>query len=411
MPSETQPLLPPTGHPGQNDARKFDPLGSSRHLLLNSWLNLLIVFVPLSFVAEALGWPAAARFSVSFLAIIPLAKLLGDATEQLSMKLGQTLGGLLNATFGNAVELIVAIVALTQNQLRLVQTSLLGSVLSNLLLVLGMSFFASGFFFYETTFQMTAAQASSSLLTLATITLIIPAAYHASEVENAEGTAVDAAKLVRGLLVDGGAPNPHDASLRGLLILSRGTAIILLVTYIGYLIFQLHTHSGLFEAEQADGEEEEVADMDQWSAGGWLVIVTVVTAFCADILVGSIDETAQEWHIPKRFIGLILLPLVGNAAEHVTSVWMACKGKMELTIGVAVGSSIQIAAGMIPLLVIIAWPLQKDLTLFFANFETVVLFVSVMLVNLLLQDGRANYMEGVMLMSLYLVIALSYIVQ
>ncbi|KAK8869789.1 calcium/proton exchanger [Kwoniella newhampshirensis] len=301
-PHETSPLL--GSHDNGGSTRKpFDPLGSTRHLLLGSWINILLVCIPLAFVADALHWSAAARFSTSFLAIVPLAKLLGDSTEQLSLKLGQTLGGLLNATFGNAVELIVAIAALVQN--------------------------------------------------------------HASETEQT------AAATLKSLLEDG-APDPADSSLRGLLVLSRGTSIILLLTYLGYLYFQLRTHAQLFEAEQVEGEEEEVAAMDQWSAGAWLVIITVLTSFCADILVGSIDETAQQ------FIGLILLPLVGNAAEHVTSVWMACKGKMELTIG--------------------------------ANFETIVLFVSVMLVNLLLQDGRTNYMEGVMLMSLYLVIALSYLV-
>ncbi|WWD15937.1 calcium/proton exchanger [Kwoniella shandongensis] len=377
-PHETSPLLASHHDNGGSTRKPFDPIGSTRHLLLGSWINILLVCIPLAFIADALHWSAVARFSTSFLAIVPLAKLLGDSTEQLSLKLGQTLGGLLNATFGNAVELIVAIAALIQNELRLVQTSLLGSVLSNLF---------SGFYFHESTFQVTAAQASSSLLTLACITLILPAAYHASETEQTAAT-------IKSLLEDG-APDPNDSSLRGLLILSRGTSIILLLTYLGYLYFQLRTHAQLFEAEQVEGEEEEVAAMDQWSAGGWLVIITVLTSFCADILVGSIDETASQWHIPKRFIGLILLPLVGNAAEHVTSVWMACKGKMELTIGVSVGSSIQIAAGMIPLL---------------ANFETIVLFVSVMLVNLLLQDGRTNYMEGVMLMSLYFVIALSYLV-
>ncbi|ORX39898.1 Sodium/calcium exchanger protein-domain-containing protein [Kockovaella imperatae] len=388
-PTESSPLLTSER---QSSARRIHFFSSSKHLVFGSWLNLLIVAVPLCIVADVLKWPAAARFSTSFLAIVPLAKLLGDATEQLSMECGQTLGGLLNATFGNAVELIVAIAALLQNELRLVQTSLLGSVLSNLLLVLGMSFFASGFYYHESTFQMTAAQASSSLMTLACITLILPAAYHASETGNLS------------FVED----STESGTSHGLLILSRGTAIILLLTYIGYLIFQLRTHSQLFEAE--DSGEEETPAMDMWSAGIWLLIITVITAFCADILVGSIDETAQAWHIPKRFIGLILLPLVGNAAEHVTSVWMATKNKMELVIGVSVGSSIQIAAGMIPLLVIIAWPLNKELTLFFANFETIVLFVSVMLVNLLLQDGRSNYMEGMMLLSLYGVIALSYVV-
>ncbi|WVQ87416.1 calcium/proton exchanger [Cryptococcus gattii] len=369
---ETSPLLPSQASEHTPVSKPFDLLGSTRYLLLGSWINVLLICVPLSFAAEAFDWSAAARFTTSFLAIVPLAKLLGDSTEQLSMKLGQTLGGLLNATFGNAVELIVAIAALRQDELDLVQRSLLGSVLSNLLLVLGMSFFAAGFFFYESTFQATAAQASSSLMTLACITLILPAAYHASEIDNSSS-------LV-GTLLGKEVSDLPDRSLKGLLLLSRGTSVILLLTYFGYLYFQLRTHSGLFEAETEEAEEMEVAEMDQWSAGTWL------------------------------FIGLILLPLVGNAAEHVTSVWMACKGKMELTIGVSVGSSIQIAAGMIPLLVIIAWPLQKDLTLFFANFETIVLFVSVMLVNLLLQDGRSNYMEGVMLMSLYLVIALSYLV-
>ncbi|BEJ18200.1 hypothetical protein CspHIS471_0704770 [Cutaneotrichosporon sp. HIS471] len=393
-PHESTPLL---GDQHTDESDKFNFVKSSRWLVFNSWLNVLLVAVPLCMVAESLHWSAVARFVTSFIAIVPLAKLLGDATEQLSMKMGQTTGGLLNATFGNAVELIVAIVALLQNQLDLVKNSLLGSVLSNLLLVLGMSFFASGFYFYESTFQVTAAQASSSLLTLSCITLIIPAAYHASEAEG---------DIKSGWFFNpapGAEPDPSS----NLLLLSRGTSLMLLGTYVAYLIFQLRTHSGLFEAEE---EEEEIPEMDKYSAGLWLLIVTGITAFAADILVGSIDETAEQWHLPPRFIGIILLPLVGNAAEHVTSVWMACKGKMELTIGVAVGSSIQIAAGMIPLLVLIAWPLARDLTLSFHNFDTIVMFVSVMLVNLLLQDGRTNWLEGLMLMVLYFVIALSYIV-
>lgn len=382
-------------------------------------MNLLLLSVPFCLVSDLVHWPATVKFVLSFLAIVPLAKLLGDATEQVSMSLGQTLGGLLNATFGNAVELIVGIAALLQNQLRLVQTSMLGSILSNLLLVLGMSFFAGGLKFKELNFQATAALASTSVMTLACITLVIPAAYHTSMTRDASphadgkkshhGSAMDA--LFIGMN-DGSAPDPQDGSLKGLLALSRGTAIILLLVYIAYLHFQLKTHADLFEAAPVvgDDEEPETPQMDKWSAGGWLVIVTVITAFCADVLVGSIDETATKWNIPKPFIGLILLPIVGNAAEHVTSIWMAMKGKMEITIGVAVGSSIQIAAGMIPILVIISWIMGKELTLFFADFETIMLFVSVLLVNMLLADGKAFALEGVMLIALYLVIALSYIV-
>jgi len=144
------------------------------------------------------------------------------------------------------------------------------------------------------------------------------------------------------------------------------------------------------------------------AAGTALLLVTAVTSFAADYLVASIEETAERYHIPKPFIGLILLPLVSNAAEHVTSVWMAMKDKMELTIGICVGSSIQISAFVIPLLVIVGWATGHDLTLFFANFETIALFVSVLLVNLLIQDGKSNYLEGLMLVALYFVIALSF---
>jgi len=148
--------------------------------------------------------------------------------------------------------------------------------------------------------------------------------------------------------------------------------------------------------------------MNMVSAGVALLVVTVITSFCADFLVASIEETAQRYHIPKAFIGIILIPIVANAAEHVTSVWMAMKGKTDLTIGICVGSSIQIATFVVPLLVIIGWGTGHELTLFFADFETIVLFVSVILVDLLIMDGKSNYMEGLMLVALYFVIALAF---
>ncbi|KAJ9092464.1 hypothetical protein QFC20_007351 [Naganishia adeliensis] len=402
----------------QPTPKAFSPLQSTRYLFFSSWMNILLLSVPVALACNFVSWPQQIKFVISFISIVPLAKLLGDATEQLSMSMGQTIAGILNATFGNAVELIVGIVALQQDQLRLVQTSMLGSILSNLLLVLGCSFAAGGYVYSESQFRQTAAQTSASLMTLSCITLVIPAAYHSTYLRGNEGKSQSSFDREN----PGHAPNPKDDSLAGLLKLSRGTSIILLTVYFIYLYFQLKSHHKLFEAEQAarqDGdeeEEEEVAEMDTWSAGFWLAAVTVVTAFCADVLVASIDETASKWSIPKPFIGepfdgdLILLPIVGNAAEHVTSVWMAMKGKMELTIGVSVGSSIQIAAGMIPILTLLAWPMGKPLTLYFADFETIALFVSVILVSGLLNDGASNYLEGVMLVALYLVIALSYAV-
>jgi len=387
-------VLKADGEPGWIASTKF---------LFSSWFNVLLLFIPLSIVSGKLEWDAGLRFAFSFVSIIPLAKLLGDATEQLSMRLGQTLGGLLNASFGNAVEIIVGVAALLQGELRIVQTSMLGSVLSNLLLVLGMSFLAGGLYYHEQNFRVTAAQTGASLMTLACITLVIPAAYHSNQEHPSKPLSVEGALSA---LMETDAPSGGERSREGLLLISRGTAIILLFVYVCYLVFQLKTHADLFAT--AESEEEEEASMSVISAGAWLLAITVITSFCADILVGSIEQTAEQYHIPKAFIGLIILPLVANAAEHVTSVWMATKGKLELTIGISVGSSIQIAAFVVPLLVIISWIIGKELTLYFADFETVSLFVTVILVNLHIMDGKSNYMEGLMLCSLYIVIAIAF---
>ncbi|KAI0748486.1 calcium/proton exchanger [Daedaleopsis nitida] len=388
-------------------------LQSYKYFFFGSYLNILLVFIPLSFISHFLNWDAALRFSFSFIAIMPLAALLGTATEQLSLELGQTLSGLLNASFGNAVEIIVGVAALLQGEMRIVQTSLLGSILSNILLVLGCSFLAGGLKFQESNFQVTAAQASSSLMTLACITLVIPAAYHSAKSHSGglgDGPSTNQTIITAiGQHIELGLDTLDENSIQGLKIISRGTAILLLIVYIAYLYFQLKSHAYLFiAAETGEEEEAETPQMSPWAAGSALLVVTLFTSFCADYLVASIEETAERYHIPKPFIGLILLPIVANAAEHVTSVWMAMKNKMELTIGICVGSSIQIAAFVVPLLVIVGWITHHDLTLFFADFETIVLFVSVLLVNFLIQDGKSNYMEGLMLVTLYLVIALAF---
>jgi len=379
------------GHSGSAETPNF--IKSLWWLLTSSWLNVLLVFVPLGFLAEKLHWGAAAVFGINFLAIVPLAKLLGDATEQASLKLGQTLGGLLNATFGNAVELIVGIVALQQGQLRIVQTSLIGSILSNILLVLGMSFIAGGIYKDENVFRTTAAQASGSIMTLGCITVVLPAAYQGS------------------LSLSKHPHIPSDETEAGLLFISRGTSILLLVVYALYLIFQLRTHAFLFEAERDEEEEVEEAKMSPVAAVAGLLLVTLVTSFSADYLVSAIDEVADEYKIPKAFIGTILLPIVGNAAEHVTSVWMAAKDQLDLSLAVALGSSIQIAIGVIPALVLVGWAIGQPLSLYFQSFETVVLVASVILVNTLIQDGRSNWVEGVLLIALYLVAALSFWVE
>jgi Ca2+:H+ antiporter len=286
-------------------------LSSFRWILFGSWWNVLLLFVPLSMISHNLNWDAALRFSFSFFAIMPLAKLLGEATDQLSMELGETLGALLNASFGNAVEIIVGIAALLQGQLRIVQTSMLGSILSNILLVLGCAFFAGGLTRHEGNFQATGAQAASSLMTLSGITLILPAAYHASFSIPSPG---------------GDPPSPDDGTKHGLLLISRGTSIILLFLYVAYLNFQLRTHPDLFRRRERVGdhgepeeEEEEAEDarMNLPAACLSLLAITLVTSFCADYLVASIEETAERYEIPEAFIGLILLPIVANAVGFI----------------------------------------------------------------------------------------------
>jgi len=321
------------------------------------------------------------------LAIIPLASLLAFATEELAVPLGQTIGGLLNATFGNAVELIVSIVALRNNEIRIVQASMLGSILSNILLVLGCCFIAGGIKFKEQTFNTTVASTMSSLMAVSSASLIIPATLYA--------------------VMSKSKANTDD----NILILSHGTAIILLLIYIVYLFFQLKTHADFFDEEQQeDGEHAEAVLLTPWTAGVALIVITVLVAVCAEYLVGSIDSIVETAHISKTFIGLILIPIVGNAAEHVTAVVVAWKNKMDLAIGVAIGSSLQIALFVTPFLVVLGWIMGRDMTLHFETFETVAFFLAALVVTLLIQDGKSNYLEGVLCIGLYTIIALAFYV-
>ncbi|RPB03949.1 Calcium/proton exchanger [Choiromyces venosus 120613-1] len=363
-------------------------------VLFSNYVNILLIFVPLGIVAGVMKWNSTAIFVMNFLAIIPLAALLSFATEELALMVGETLGGLLNATFGNAVELIVSIVALTKGEIRIVQASMLGSILSNILLVLGMCFFFGGLKHKEQNFNSTVASTMSSLMAVATSSLIIPAALYSSLAGSKE------------------------ASFDLILHLSRGTSVVLLILYVLYLIFQLGTHAYLFDAqhESVEGgestpeEEQQEALLSGVESAIVLVVVTVMVAICAEYLVGSIDDMVASSGISKTFIGFILIPIVGNAAEHVTAVVVAMKNKMDLAIGVAVGSSMQIALLVTPFLVILGWIIGQPMSLYFQTFETVVFFVSVLITNYLIQDGKSNYLEGAMLLGIYTIIAISFFV-
>ncbi|EHK43285.1 uncharacterized protein TrAtP1_001494 [Trichoderma atroviride] len=388
--------------------------------LLNSWINVLLVAAP---VGIALNYVHSvnriAVFVVNFIAIIPLAAMLSFATEEIALRTGETLGGLLNATFGNAVELIVAIIALIDGKVNIVQTSLIGSILSNLLLVMGFCFFFGGLRRPEQYFNTTVAQTAASMLALAAASVIVPTVFDAA----ANTPTKDVAKL------------------------SRGTAVILLVVYGAYLFFQLKTHSQVFNEQSQkvpakpwsrgssnanikqglmvpaamvggraidkdnfnvtiEEEEEEDPQLHFWVAIATLAGSTVIIALCAEFMVGSIDAITQNGALSDEFVGLILLPIVGNAAEHATAVTVAVKDKMDLAIGVAVGSSMQVALFLIPMLVVIGWGMGNDeMNLSFDTFQVAVMFVAVLLVNYLIGDGKSHWLEGWLLMCLYAIIA------
>ncbi|KAI1197975.1 Calcium/proton exchanger [Nemania serpens] len=404
--------------------------------IFSSPINILLLAAPAGIVLWALKVPGPAVFIVNFIAIIPLATLLSDSTEQVALRTGDTLGGLINATFGNAVELIVAIIALIDNQVTVVQTSLVGSVLSNLLLVLGFCFLAGGFNRSEQYFNTTVAQTAASLLALAVASLIVPTIFsHTPDLYTDDA--------VTSL--------PSNAVPQ----LSHGVAIILLLIYGFFLFFQLKTHSAVFNEEsqkvakktifkkrqelpenaiasgvarlgatyanlrdengevsermvapspESDEDESEEPTLHLFVALGTLTISTVIIALCAEGLVSGIEPISSV--VSEEFIGLILVPIVGNACEHATAVTVAMKDKMDLAIGVAIGSSMQVALFLIPLLVIIGWGIgNNEMTLAFDTFQVVTLFVAVLLVNYLIGDGKSHWLEGVQLIALYVIIA------
>lgn len=370
----------------------------------SSPVNYLLVFVPIGILAGVLEWNSTAVFWINFCAIVPLASILAFATEELSEHVGETIGGLLNATLGNAVEIIVSIIALRENQVRIVQASMLGSILSNLLLVLGCCFVAGGITRVQQTFNQTVAQTMSSLMALGTSSLLIPAAFHAS---------LPAPKK-------SGDSFPIPGSSDELILsLSRGVSLILLTVYILFLLFQLKTHKSLFEPQvnqEADDiiatalpvESKHKAKLNITEALITLASATLIISFCADFLVGSIDDLVESSGLSKTFIGLIVIPIVGNAAEHVTAILVAMKDKMDLAIGVAVGSSLQIAVFVTPFMVLVGWAMDIPMSLYFSTFETAILFVSVFITNLVILDGESNWLEGVMLVATYLIVAIAF---
>ena len=356
-----------------------------------SKLSLMLVFIPLAIYFSIFSHNAPMAFATSIAAIMPLAYLMGEATEQIALKTNDSIGGLLNATFGNAAEMIIAIFAVmaaataikagdeetAATMISVVQASLIGSILGNLLLVLGIAFVWGGIHHKVQEFSGTQVGANGSLLFLAVIALILPTAY-------------------------GFTGNGHEEAI---VTLSRITAVILLIMYGLFLLFQLRTHTELFAT---DGDHDEEPVMGRHQAMTLLIGATIMVAWMAEIMVHSIQSAADEWGLPTLFIGVILLPLFGNAAEHFTAVSVAGKNKMDLAFSIAVGSSTQIAVFVAPAMVMLAWIINVPLTFQFGLFETLATFLAVLITNAIASDGKSNWLEGSMLLATYAILAVAF---
>jgi len=287
--------------------------------------------------------------------------------------------------------MIISIFAIQKGLLRVVQVSLLGSVLSNQLLVCGCCFFFGGLHHSEQYFNPHIAALDSSLLLMAVLGLTVPSAFAATE------------------RMDCFVP----CKANEIVSISHATALLLFSLYILLLFFQLKTHKHLMDAEKESIEEDEEEDAEEASmtlsfALGALGVTTILVALCSEFLVNSLEEVSATWGLSEVFIGLILLPIIGNAAEHATAVTVAMKGKMDLALGVALGSSVQIALCVVPALCLVGWFMNKPLTLDFHPFETIILVVSVLVVNSTVTNGMSTWLEGVMLIMSYCIIGIAY---
>ena len=346
-------------------------------------LNWFLIFVPIS------AWlhyrqPGAetATFLCACLAILPLAGWLGKGTENLAHHTGEAVGGLLNATFGNAAELIIAIAALRGGLYDVVKASLTGSIIGNVLLVAGLSMLAGGLKFKTQTFNRMAAQNQASMLLIAAVSLILPAAFH---------------------YLAGPAASAHEGDL------SMEISLILLLVYALSLVFTLVTHKKLFGGEAA---EAHGGDAQPWSvpkSAAVLAGATALIAWISEILVASVEHAAHSFGMTSVFVGVIVVAIIGNAAEHSTAVLVARKNRMDLALGIAIGSSIQIALFVAPVLVLLSYFIAPSpMNLVFTPAEVIAITLSVLICAQVANDGESNWMEGVQLLAVYAILGVVF---
>jgi Ca2+:H+ antiporter len=347
---------------------------------------VLLIFVPISIAAEVLHWGTMAVFVTSALAIIPIAIWLSTATEEVAVVTGPAIGGLLNAVFGNATELIIGLVALKAGLIDIVKASITGSIISNLLLALGLSMLVGGLRYKEQEFKPIVARVNGSSMTLAVIAMLLPtmAFYSAGKVET-----LPVAEL------------------------SITVAVVLIIVYLMTLIFSLKTHSYLYEVSMIELDDEGVdghkPNLTLWL--GVLLVSTLAVAYESEIFVGVVEEATKGLGLTALFTGVIVLPLVGGVAEYITAVSVAAKNNMDLSVSVAMGSSLLVALLMAPMFVLVGQAIGQPMDLSFNPFEVVAVAIAVIVTNLISLDGRSNWLEGVLLLATYVILGAAFYFQ
>jgi len=355
-------------------------------------LSFLLLFIPVSIAAHFLEWAEPIVFITACLGIIPLAAWMGTATEEIAVVVGPSLGGLLNATFGNATELIIALVALNAGLVDVVKASITGSIIGNLLLVMGFSMLLGGLRYKEQEFQPVVAGVNASSMTLAVIAILLPTAMDYTS------SGIDEVTIQR---------------------LSVAVAIVLIFVYGLTLLFSMKTHSYLYDVGLAELDPAELAEVNlapddpegKVNLPLWIGVLlgcTVLVAVESELLVDSLEVATSQLGLTTLFTGVILVPIIGNAAEHATAVTVAMKNKMDLSLGVAVGSSLQIALFVAPVLVLTGWAWGKPMDLDFNPFELVAVAVAVLIANSISADGKSNWLEGILLLAAYIILGFSF---
>ena len=366
---------------------------SLRRFLLSGdgWPYLLVPFIPVAVVLELVDVGATPIFVAAALGVIPTAALMGRSTEELAARSGPGIGGFLNVTFGNFPELVIALFALAEGLQEVVKASIVGSILGNILLVMGAAMLAGGLGRDRQYFDRTAANVQSLMLLLAAVALVMPAIYE--------------------LVAGAGLPRPTDQALDfpgELEALSVGVAVVLLCTYGAGLVFSLRTHRDLFNPTHDASEHGGAA----WSVGravAMLAVAGVAVGVMSEILVGSITEASANLGLSPFFVGIIVVAIVGNAAEHWVAIYFALRDKMDLAVNIAIGSSAQIALFVAPVLVLLSFVVGPfPMALVFNGFEVGAIFLAILVANQVTQEGESTWFEGLQLLATYTVLALTF---